>query len=63
MDLDMDMNTDMDMNMYRNMNLNKTLISYQTFKDDVCSFKGQSHEMFKALFKYGLLGLGQERNR
>ncbi len=29
-----------------------------------CEFlKGQSHEMFKALFKYGLIGLGQERNR
>ncbi len=25
--------------------------------------KGQSHEMFKALFKYGLIDLGQERNR
>jgi hypothetical protein len=27
------------------------------------SLKGQSHEMFKALFKCGLIGLGQERNR
>jgi hypothetical protein len=27
------------------------------------SLKGQSHEMFKALLKCGLIGLGQERNR
>jgi hypothetical protein len=27
------------------------------------NLKGQSHEMFKALFKYGLIDLDQERNR
>jgi hypothetical protein len=25
--------------------------------------KGQSHEMFRVLFKYDLIDLGQERNR
>jgi hypothetical protein len=35
-----------------------SLDSYLTY----CNLKGQSHEMIKALFKYGLIGLGQERN-
>jgi hypothetical protein len=34
----------------------------RTYKFNVI-LKGQSHKMFKALFKYGLIGLGQERNR
>ncbi len=31
--------------------------------EDNADLKGQSHKMFQALFKCGLIGLGHERNR